>query len=95
MGARKDDFEPLVLQEMGNQLVPLDIGSLNPRDCQVKAAFGHPLRLGVRGQDPFVDTHSRIRNCHCLRWKPTDVAQPKREFPSALARPIERTGREG
>ena len=47
MGTWQDHFEPLVLQEVGNELVPLDIVSPNPRDGQVEAPFGHPLRLGA------------------------------------------------
>ena len=40
-------LEPLVLQEVGRQLVALDIGLRYPGNRQVEAALGDPRRLGV------------------------------------------------
>ena len=47
MAAWHDGFEALVPQEVGSQVVAVDVGLLDPGDSQVEAAFGHPRRLGV------------------------------------------------
>ena len=47
MCAWHDGFQALVPQKVGDQLVPFDVGLLNPGDSQVEAAFGHPRRLRV------------------------------------------------
>lgn len=90
MSAWDGGFQALVPQEVGGQVEPFDLGLVNPGDCQVETAFGHSRRLGVRGEDPFVDTDPRVGNCFCLRRQPTDVAQPQRQFTGSIAGPIER-----
>ena len=45
MCARHDGFQTLVPQKVRGQVVPFDVGLLNPSDSQVEAAFGHPRRL--------------------------------------------------
>jgi hypothetical protein len=47
MPARDDNFKSLVPQEVGGQVVPFDVGLLDPGDGQVEAAFGHPCSLSV------------------------------------------------
>jgi hypothetical protein len=45
MCAWHDGFQALVPQEVRGQVVPFDVGLLNPGNSQVEAAFGHPCRL--------------------------------------------------
>ena len=78
MSAWQDGLQPLVPQKVGGQVVPFDVGLLNPGDRQVEAALSNPRRLGVRGQDPFVDTDPEVAHCCRLRGQPTDIAQPQR-----------------
>ncbi len=42
MSAWHDGHKWLVPQEVGSQVVPLDLGRFNPGDGQIEAAFGHP-----------------------------------------------------
>ena len=36
-------------------MVLLDVNGLHPCDRQVQAALGHPHRLRMGGEDPFLD----------------------------------------
>ena len=78
MSAWHDSHQALVPQQVGGQVVPFDVGLLDPGNGQVEAAFSHPRRLRVRGKDPFVDADAEVGNCCCLCGKPTDIAEPQR-----------------
>jgi hypothetical protein len=93
MGAWHHGFQPLEPQEVSGQVQSFDVGLFDPGDGEIETALGHPCRLGVRGQDPFIDPDPEVGHRRRLWGQPTDVTQSHGQFSGSIMGSIERPGR--
>ena len=89
MGAWHDGFQWFVPQQVGGQVEPCDVSLIDPGNSEIETAFSHSLCLGMRWQDPLVNTDSWIGYGYCLRREPADITKAQRQFPATLPGPIE------